>query len=55
MQVLVLEGGIKGWVASGPQYIQLMDGYREEHWNQLLAPEEAQEGEAVAGNSKVAQ
>jgi arsenical-resistance protein 2 len=34
MNVLVLEGGIKGWVKAGPQFTQLMDGYREEYWKE---------------------
>lgn len=32
MQVLVLEGGVKGWVARGPAFTGLMDGFREEVW-----------------------
>lgn len=40
MQVMVLEGGVKGWVKAGPQYTQLMDGYREEYWTDLFAEEE---------------
>ena len=40
MQVMVLEGGVKGWVKAGPQYVQLMDGYREEHWRELFEREE---------------
>lgn len=39
MGVLVLEGGIKGWVKAGPEYIQLMDGFREEHWKELFEQE----------------
>lgn len=27
-----LEGGIKGWVASGSDYTALMDGYDASHW-----------------------
>ena len=41
MQVMVLEGGIKGWVKAGLQYTQLMDGYRPEHWEKLFAEEDA--------------
>jgi arsenical-resistance protein 2 len=45
MQVMVLEGGVKGWVKSGPQYIQYMDGFDEKHWVQLFeAEQEAKEG-----------
>lgn len=40
MQVMVLEGGIKGWVKAGPEYIRLMDGFREQHWRQLFEQEE---------------
>ena len=46
MQVLVLEGGVKGWVKAGPQYIQLMDGFREEHWRELFVQEEGVENDA---------
>jgi len=31
-KVYVLEGGIKGWVAAGPEYIQFMDAYVESAW-----------------------
>ncbi|KAK4550161.1 hypothetical protein LTR36_003128 [Oleoguttula mirabilis] len=40
MQVMVLEGGVKGWVKAGPQYTQFMDGYRESYWTDLFAEEE---------------
>lgn len=40
MQVMVLEGGVKGWVKAGPQYTRFMDGYREEYWKELFAKEE---------------
>lgn len=43
MQVMVLEGGIKGWAKAGPQYVQLMDGYNEAHWQKLLAEQPAEE------------
>lgn len=36
MQVMALEGGIKGWVQAGPEYVNLMDGYNEEYWKELL-------------------
>lgn len=45
MQVLVLEGGVKGWVAGGPHFTSLMDGYQPEHWQALLAAEEKKGGE----------
>jgi arsenical-resistance protein 2 len=28
----VLEGGIKGWVAAGPEYVELTDGYDASVW-----------------------
>jgi arsenical-resistance protein 2 len=31
----VLEGGIKGWVAGGPQFRALVDGYDEAYWLQF--------------------
>ena len=40
MQVMVLEGGVKGWVKAGAEYIRLMDGFREDHWRQLVEKEE---------------
>jgi len=40
MQVMVLEGGIKGWVKSGPDFTRLMDGYKEDHWTKMFAEEE---------------
>jgi hypothetical protein len=30
---MVLEGGIKSWVAAGQTYIDLMDGFDEEAWS----------------------
>ena len=45
MQVLVLEGGVKGWVAGGPRFTSLMDGFKPEHWENLLAAEEKKGGE----------
>ncbi|BAE56260.1 unnamed protein product [Aspergillus oryzae RIB40] len=32
LKSLVLEGGIKGWVAAGPEYTDLMDGYDASFW-----------------------
>jgi arsenical-resistance protein 2 len=30
---MILEGGIKGWVAAGQEYIDCMDGFDEEAWS----------------------
>ena len=43
MQVLVLEGGVKGWVKSGDRFTGLMDGYRKEYWEELFKEEEEEE------------
>ncbi|KAI7568450.1 hypothetical protein KC317_g4177, partial [Hortaea werneckii] len=40
MQVLVLEGGVKGWVKGGPQFTALMDGFRGNYWEGVFAEEE---------------
>ena len=32
MQVMSLEGGMKGWVNAGTEYTQLMDGYQPQYW-----------------------
>lgn len=40
MQVMVLEGGVKGWVKAGSEYTGLMDGYKEEHWKELFEKQE---------------
>ena len=32
MQSLVLQGGIKGWVAAGEEYVEQMDGYEASVW-----------------------
>lgn len=32
MQALVLDGGIKGWVASGDEYVKCMTGYDKQVW-----------------------
>ena len=29
---VVLKGGIKGWVAAGREYVDLMDGHEAEAW-----------------------
>jgi len=34
-QCYTLEGGIKGWVAGGPPYRALIDGYVESYWMQF--------------------
>lgn len=40
MQVMVLEGGVKGWVRGGTQFTRLMEGYDEAYWTKLLSEEE---------------
>jgi arsenical-resistance protein 2 len=35
IEVFALEGGIKGWVAAGDQYLRCMDGFKPEHWKQF--------------------
>ncbi|KAK0672419.1 Rhodanese-like domain-containing protein [Cercophora samala] len=37
MQSLALEGGIKGWAAAGPEYVQWMDEYDEKVWAKYSA------------------
>lgn len=32
LESLALEGGIKGWVKAGDEYVQMMDGYDEAVW-----------------------
>ncbi|KIW14945.1 hypothetical protein PV08_07732 [Exophiala spinifera] len=32
MQSAILEGGIKGWVAGGEEYVKLVDGFEREVW-----------------------
>ncbi|KXS94984.1 hypothetical protein AC578_9480 [Pseudocercospora eumusae] len=49
MNVMVLEGGVKGWVRGGPQFIQYMDGFDENHWKELFAEEEKANADS-AGN-----
>lgn len=46
MQVMVLEGGVKGWVKGGPQFTQLMDGFDEAYWQKLFAEQESSAKEA---------
>ena len=50
MHVMSLEGGIKGWVNAGPEYTQLMDGYKEEYW----ADAAAKGDQAKASNTNAA-
>jgi len=53
MNVMVLEGGIKGWVKAGTQFTQLMDGYKPEYWKELFEEEEAKKnGTGSAGETK---
>ncbi|TKA58243.1 hypothetical protein B0A49_06386 [Cryomyces minteri] len=49
MQAMTLEGGIKGWVKAGPQYVRLMDGYRAEYWGQFEREEGVKGGEVKKG------
>jgi hypothetical protein len=35
VDVFVLEGGIKGWVQGGEDYISVMDGFVPSHWQQF--------------------
>lgn len=57
MQSMVLEGGMKGWVKSGPQFTRLMDGYKESYWQDLFAQEEAKkagsQGNAEQGDKNL--
>ena len=34
-EVYTLEGGIKGWIAGGPQYTAFVDGFVPEYWKQF--------------------
>ena len=40
MQVMALEGGIKGWVKAGPEHTRLMDGYSEDYWGDTLGKDD---------------
>ena len=53
MQVMVLEGGIKGWVKAGPQFTGLMDGFREEYWKELFEREEGTQRSHAAGKPEL--
>jgi arsenical-resistance protein 2 len=35
MESLTLDGGIKGWVKAGEQYIERMDAFEPEYWKQF--------------------
>ena len=35
MQVMVLEGGVKGWVKAGAPFTEAMDGYDPGYWKQF--------------------
>ena len=49
MQVMVLEGGVKGWVRGGEQFTGLMDGFREEYWREVFEKEEREKVEGAKG------
>ncbi|WPH01046.1 Hypothetical protein R9X50_00388100 [Acrodontium crateriforme] len=49
MQVMVLEGGIKGWVKAGTQFSERMDGFKAAHWEKVFA-EEAETNQTNAGD-----
>jgi len=49
MQVMVLEGGVKGWVKAGPQFTSQMDGYKADYWKDLFAEEEDGKKDAIGG------
>lgn len=34
-EVYTLEGGIKGWIAGGPQYTAFVDGFVPDYWKQF--------------------
>ncbi|KAI0150542.1 Rhodanese-like domain-containing protein [Xylariaceae sp. FL1272] len=36
MQSVTLQGGIKGWVAAGDSFTELMEGYDAEHWAKTI-------------------
>lgn len=48
-QVYTLEGGIKGWVAGGPPYRALIDGYDEAYWMQFAEVKTAGKRTAESG------
>lgn len=55
MQVMALEGGIKGWVKAGPEYTQLVDGYKEDYWKDMFENEQpAKDQTDYAGTSNPA-
>ncbi|KAK3671257.1 hypothetical protein LTR78_008892 [Recurvomyces mirabilis] len=56
MQVMVLEGGVKGWVKAGQQFTQLMDGYEPRYWEQLFVDEErSKDGKPNTGGDSATQ
>nr|POF19917.1 arsenate reductase 2.2 [Quercus suber] len=54
MNVMVLEGGVKGWVKGGPQFTALMDGFEAGHWERLFREEEEAEEKRNAGGVYIA-
>ena len=55
MQVMSLEGGIKGWVNAGPEYTQLMDGFEEHYWRDALGKDDKaknQNADVVHGDAQ---
>ena len=55
MNVMVLEGGVKGWVKAGEQYQAYMDGYKADFWKEMFAEEEKKKSGSgdVAGEGQV--
>ena len=49
MQVLVLEGGVKGWVRGGEGFTGLMDGFEGGFWEGVFAEEREKEGKQGGG------
>lgn len=47
--MFVLEGGIKGWIAGGAQFRELVDGFEEGYWVQFAEVREALEREKEEG------
>jgi hypothetical protein len=43
MHVAVLEGGVEGWVRSGPRFVALMDGYDGKVWERWLVEQKKKE------------
>ncbi|GAB7363500.1 hypothetical protein MBLNU230_g3770t1 [Neophaeotheca triangularis] len=56
MNVLVLEGGVKGWVKRGDQFTRLMDGFDGQYWKEVFEEEEkAKEARQRVGNDEGAE